>query len=252
MGNNILEDSSEESSTTKELSTTKEPLAAGEPSAIEEPSTVEKPFFTPIEARTIAALMEKHLTTPNNYPLTMNSLANACNQKSNREPVMNLTEGKISHTINELVKRKLAGLEYGDRANKITHRVCTELDLDRKQQSVLTVLMLRKPQTLNDIKTRTARMTDFSGLEEVQDTINSLIERETPLAILIPKGSGRREDRYSHTLCGEIKIENIENTVKGTIPVETIPIENDRLNELEARIAILEAKLGIENTHSNS
>ena len=215
-----------------------------EPS-IESFQSEEKPYFTAIEARIIAALMEKHLTTPNNYPLTMNSLANACNQKSNREPVMNLTEGQIGHSINLLVERKLAGLEYGERANKITHRVCTELDIDRKQQSILTVLMLRKPQTLNDIKTRTARMVDFSSLEEVQNTINSLNERETPLAILIPKGSGRREDRYSHTLCGEIKIENI---AKDTIPIETTPLENDRLNELEARIALLEAKLGIENT----
>lgn len=200
------------------------------------------PFFTQQEARVIASLMEKHLTTPNNYPLTMNSLTNACNQKSNREPVMNLTEGQISHTINILVDRKIAGLEYGERANKITHRICTELDLDRKQQAVMTVLMLRKPQTLNDIKTRTARMADFSDIEEVQDVVNSLINREDPLGVLIPKGAGRREDRFAHTLCGKVKM---EETIKEPIMTEAIIIENKRLDELEARIVAIEAKLGM-------
>lgn len=200
-------------------------------------------FFTAIEARVIAALMEKHLTTPNNYPLTTNSLVNACNQKSNREPVMNLTEGQIGHTVNELVERKLAGLEYGDRANKITHRVCTELDLDRKQQAILTVLMLRKPQTHNDIKTRTARMVDFADLEDLHNTLESLIKREQPLAVLIPKGAGRREDRFTHTLCGEVEIEDTPAVTKQTMPTHSA--DNDRLDALEARIAVLEAKLGI-------
>lgn len=202
----------------------------------------EKPYFTAMEARVIASLMEKHLTTPNNYPLTMNSLANACNQKSNREPVMKLTEGQIGHTVNILVDRKLAGLEYGERANKITHRVCTDLDLDQKQQAVMTVLMLRKPQTLNDIKTRTARMADFSDLNEVHGVVDSLIERETPLLVLIPKGAGRREERYAHTLCGEIKVEEV---AKDSAMLESLPIENKRLDALEARVATIEEKLGI-------
>jgi len=202
----------------------------------------QKAFFTPLEARVIASLMEKHLTTPNNYPLTMNSLTNACNQKSNREPVMNLTEGQVGHTINILVERKLAGLEYGERANKITHRVCTELDLDRKQQAILTVLMLRTPQTLNDIKTRTARMVDFSGLEEVQDVINSLIERAKPLAALIPKGAGRREERFTHTLCGKVEVESI---TKNPVMIDAVTVENERLDALEARILVIEEKLGI-------
>ena len=202
----------------------------------------QKAFFTPLEARVIASLMEKHLTTPNNYPLTMNSLTNACNQKSNREPVMNLTEGQVGHTINILVERKLAGLEYGERANKITHRVCTELDLDRKQQAVLTVLMLRTPQTLNDLKTRTARMVDFSGLEEVQDVINSLIERAKPLAALIPKGAGRREERFTHTLCGKVEVESI---TKNPVMIDAVTVENERLDALEARVLAIEEKLGI-------
>ena len=207
----------------------------------EEKNTIEPTYFTALQARVIGSLMEKHLTTPNNYPLTINSLGNACNQKSNREPVMNLTEGQVGHTVNELVDRKLAGIDYGDRANKISHRVCTELAIDRKQQAILTVLLLRKPQTLNDIKTRTARMVDFESNEEIHDTIIGMIEREMPLATLIPKGSGRREDRFAHTLCGQVSVDDIE---KDAVIVTSVPVDNDRLDELEARLAVLEAKLG--------
>jgi len=205
---------------------------------------MEKPFFTPLEARVIAVLMEKHLATPNNYPLTMNSLTNGCNQKSNREPVMNLTEGQVAHTVNQLVERKLVGIDYGDRANKITHRVSLRLDVDRKQQAVLAVLMLRKPQTLNDIKMRTARMVEFTDMEDLAGTINSLINRDKPLAMIIPKGQGRREDRYAHTLCGEVEI---ESTAAASPKGSNRSAENERLNALEARIAAIEARLGMNN-----
>lgn len=208
----------------------------------EEQQSTEPAYFTPMEARVIGALMEKHLTTPNNYPLTLNSLCNACNQKSNREPVMKLTEGQVGHTINILVERKLAGIDYGDRSNKISHRVCTELSIDRKQQAILTVLLLRKPQTLNDIKTRTARMVDFESNEEIQNTITDMTEREMPLVTLIPKGAGRREDRFAHTLCGEVSVEEIE---KDPVLVSNVPVDNDRLDEIEARLTMIEAKLGI-------
>jgi len=208
----------------------------------QEQQATEPAYFTAMEARAIGALMEKHLTTPNNYPLTLNSLCNACNQKSNREPVMKLTEGQVGHTINVLVERKLARIDYGDRSNKISHRVCNELAIDRKQQAILTVLLLRKPQTLNDIKTRTARMVDFESNEEIHDTITDMIEREMPLVTLIPKGAGRREDRFAHTLCGEVSVEEIE---KDPVMVTSIPVDNDRLDALEERIAAIEAKLGI-------
>lgn len=207
-----------------------------------EESVVPEAYFTALEARVIGALMEKHLTTPQNYPLTPNSLVNACNQKSNREPVMKLTEGQIGHTVNLLVERKLAGLEYGERANKITHRACNDLAINRKQQALLTVMLLRKSQTLNDLKTRTARMVEFDGLDDIQATINDMIERDVPLVVLIPKGAGRREERYTHTLCGEIDISSIDNDKA----VSSLPeADNDRLDAIEARLAVIEEKLGI-------
>ena len=200
------------------------------------------PFFNALEARVIGALMEKHLTTPQNYPLTTNSLLNACNQKSNREPVMKLTEGQIGHTVNTLVERKLAGIDYGERANKITHRACNELDIDRKQQALLTVMLLRNSQTLNDLKTRTARMVEFDDLNDVNDSLEAMINRETPLAVLIPKGSGRREERFTHLLCGDIDITAIEKDK----PVVALPeMDSERLDAIEARLAVIEEKLGI-------
>lgn len=219
-----------------------------ETSKVSSDESTKEAFFTPLEARVIASLMEKHLTTPNNYPLTMNSLTNACNQKSNREPVMNLTEGQIGHTVNLLVERNLAGLDYGERANKISHHVSVKLDIDRKQQAILTVMMLRKPQTLNDIKTRTARMAEFADLTDLHETLDSMIDREESLVVLIPKGAGRREDRYTHTLCGEIDSEDIQKDP--TAAPASLSVDNDRLGALEARIAVLEAKLGINTEDS--
>lgn len=194
-----------------------------------------KAFFNDLEARVVACLMEKQLTTPNNYPLSMNSLMLACNQKTNRVPVMNLTEGEIGHTVNQLEERNMVGVDYGGRATHVTHRVMTAFDIDRKQQAVLAVLMVREPLTLNDIKTKTGRMEDFDGIDEVKSVVESLIERDEPLVIVLPKGPGRREDRYTHLLCGEVKVDEVltqANTAKIS--------KNTRIDELEQRIEQLE------------
>ncbi len=194
-------------------------------------------FFNPLEARVIACLMEKQLTTPNNYPLSMNSLLLACNQKTNRVPVMNLTEGQLGHTVNQLEDRNLVGVDYGGRANHVTHRTLTVFDIDRKQQAVLAVLLVREPLTLNDIKTKTGRMEDFSGLDDVRDVVESLIDREEPLVIRIPKGPGSREDRYTHLLCGEVDVTQVVEAVKSTSS------KSNQISELETRISALESKV---------
>lgn len=201
-------------------------------------------IFTPEEARILACLMEKQLTTPNNYPLTLNSLMLACNQKSNREPVMQLPEGRVGNIVNQLTDRELTSIEYGERANKVYHKMRGYFSLDIKQQAALCVLMLRKPQTLNDIKTRTARMVDFANIEEVKETLDTLIQREEALAILLPKGNGRREDRYTHLLCGEVKDElplAMSNT-RFTEEETTQKLEQ-RIEALEKRLAELEEQL---------
>lgn len=198
-------------------------------------------YFDANEARVMAALMEKQLTTPNNYPLSMNALLLACNQKTNRVPVMNLTEGEVGHTVNQLEARKLVGVDYGGRATHVTHRVMTAFDIDRKQQAVLAVLMVREPLTLNDIKTKTGRMADFSGVDEVLAVIESLVERDQPLVIRLPKGPGSREDRFTHLLCGEVDISMPLSKVKSSSTAKVA--QASRLDELEARIEQLEAQM---------
>ena len=195
-------------------------------------------IFDPQEARVIACLMEKQLTTPNNYPLSMNSLLLACNQKTNRVPVMNLTEGQVGHTVNVLERRKLVGVDYGGRATHVTHRVMTEFAINRQQQAILAVLLVREPLTLNDIKTKTGRMADFSGVDEVLSVLESLIEREQPLVIRLPKAPGSREERFTHLLCGEVEVEEVLAQVKST-PSTSV----NRIDELESRVSQLEAKL---------
>ena len=148
--------------------------------------------------------MEKQLTTPNNYPLTQNSLMLACNQKSNREPVMDLTEGQVGHTVNVLKERDLVDIDYSGRANHISHRVMGSLNLNKKKQAILTVLMVRAPLTLNDIKARTNRMVEFEDLNDIQNNLDSMISAELPLVIRIEKSAGSREDRYTHLLCGAV------------------------------------------------
>ncbi|MCF6301024.1 MAG: DUF480 domain-containing protein [Proteobacteria bacterium] len=195
-------------------------------------------YFEAVEARVIACLMEKQLTTPNNYPLTMNSLLLACNQKSNRNPVMNLTEGQLGHVVNQLETRKLVGVDYAGRANHITHRVMKELKIDRKQQAILAVLMVREPITLNDIKAKTSRMEQFEDINELNEIIVTMINKESPLLVRIPKASGSREDRYTHLLCGEVDIESMTHA-----QAVSKPAKNTQLIELENRVESLEAKV---------
>jgi len=200
--------------------------------------------FSAEEARIIASLMEKELTTPNNYPLTLNSLLAACNQKSNREPVMQMTEGQVGNVVNKMVEKGLLFVEYGERAIRISHKARSNFKLDRKQQAVLAVLMLRAPQTLNDILTRTARMADFSGSDEILGIVEEFIAREPPLGVRFPKGEGRREDRYSHLLCGEVAMPKSDGpSQKSGAARESVADRDDRLTALEKRVSELEERI---------
>ncbi|MEB4590288.1 DUF480 domain-containing protein [Candidatus Thiothrix sp. Deng01] len=205
---------------------------------------VQKPPFSAEEIRILGCLLEKHLTTPNNYPLTLNALMQACNQKSSREPIMNLNEGKVGHLAKTLVEDGWAIIQNSERAQRVEHKVSRRLNLNPKQQAVLAVLLLRRPQTLNEIKTRTERMADFSSTDEIQGILDAWISAENPLAIRLPAGSGRREDRYFHTL-GEEKLEDLQEepiSHPATPPASTNR-QQDCCAQLEARIAELEQRL---------
>ncbi len=198
-------------------------------------------LFTPIEARILACLMEKELTVPDTYPLTLNSLLIACNQKSNREPQMKLTEGEVGHVAKDLADRDYIKIEYGERAHKFEHAMRKQFDIDKTQQALLTVMMLRLPQTLNDLKTRTARMTDFDDPDEVLLGLESLNDGKQMLMQHLPKGLGQREDRYTHLLCG--RVENIASAMP--TPTFNPPVDKDLVEQLNHRIKELEARVGI-------
>jgi len=197
-----------------------------------------KPFFTPEESRVVACLMEKQLTTPDYYPLTINALTTACNQKSNREPVMSLSEGQVGHIANVLAERGLVKVEYGDRANRISHCMKEYFSLNRAELAALNVLMLRKPLTLNDIQRRTTRMVAFEDQESVQLVLDTLIAHEQHLVVLLPPTPGLRGNRYAHTLCGNVSTENL----RPAVPIK-LAKDDDRLRKLEDRVTSLEATL---------
>ncbi|MGV6809342.1 MAG: YceH family protein [bacterium] len=200
--------------------------------------------LTAQQLRVLACLMEKQLTTPNNYPLTINALMNACNQKSNREPIMQLSEGEVGQIVHQLETKDLARLEYGDRANKVFHKARGYFQLDIDQQALLTVMMLRKPQTLNELKTRTARMTDFADNAAIKTCLQTLINRDTPLVTWLAKGQGQREERYTQTLH-----ENNETNEPSLQPTQVTSIDSstneatDELQRLQQRITALEKRV---------
>ena len=195
--------------------------------------------FTAHEARVLACLMEKELSVPDSYPLTLNSLTLACNQKSNREPKMQLSEGEVGHIAKELENRAYVRIEYGERVHRFEHTVRKMLSLDKRQQSVLTVLMLRAPQTLNDLKTRTRRMIEFADLDEIQEVLESLNAGAVPLMLHIPRAAGQREDRYTHLLCGEPEPALTRAPQEFAPPVS----ENDRLQTLQDQIDALSERV---------
>lgn len=207
----------------------------------------QRPPFSAEELRVLGCLMEKQLTTPNNYPLTYNSLTLACNQKSSREPVMNLTEGSVGHIAKDLVELGWATIQNTERAQRVEHKVSRRLKLNQKQQAILAVLLLRQPQTLNEIKVRTERMAEFVNLEEIRDILDAWLTEEKPLVMRLPASSGRREDRYYHALGTETLQDLTEETPLTVSNNTTKPDYSTleaRITELENRLTALEARLG--------
>ncbi|MGB3918707.1 YceH family protein [Thiothrix litoralis] len=202
-----------------------------------------RPPFSAEELRILGCLMEKQLTTPASYPLTFNSLTNACNQKSSREPVMNLTEGVVGHTAKVLVEGGWTAIQYSERAQRVEHQVERRLKLNRKQQAILCVLLLRRPQTLNEIKTRTDRMADFASTDEIREILEAWMADAKPMVVRLPAGGGRREDRYFHTL-GTETLDELQTTEPASPSTNhSGTARQDYYAQLEARVADLEQRL---------
>ncbi|MFT5572534.1 MAG: hypothetical protein ACI9FR_001457 [Cryomorphaceae bacterium] len=204
----------------------------------ETPVIATEPLLTIQQVRVLACLMEKHLATPKNYPLSANSLQIACNQKSNRGLVMDLSIGQVEHTASELESLDYVRMELGDRAKRFSHRGPAKFKIDRHGQAILAMLMLREPLTLVEIMARTERLANCDDLEHVKLVTDDLVEREVPLAILIPKGPGQREDRYTHLLNGTPNLELIAKHKSHTAK-EEIAILKARVAELELELQTL-------------
>jgi uncharacterized protein YceH (UPF0502 family) len=153
-----------------------------------------------VEIRVLGSLIEKDITTPDYYPLSLNALVNACNQKNNRDPVMSLDEDAVRGALNSLQAKHLAGPASGadSRVTKYEHRLQEVFNFDRREIAVLGVLLLRGPQTSGELRGRTERMYQFGDLSEVQSTLQRLSEREPPLVRLLPRQPGTKEARYLH------------------------------------------------------
>src|SRR5271154_1660593 len=161
--------------------------------------------LTDIEIRTLGSLIEKDITTPDYYPLSLNALVNACNQKNNRDPVMTLDEDSVSQALSTLQEKRLAGPTSGadSRVTKYEHRLQEVFNFTRGETAILCVLLLRGPQTPGELRGRTERMHRFEDLTEVQSTLQRLMQRDPTLARALPRQPGTKEARYKHLLAGD-------------------------------------------------
>ena len=156
-----------------------------------------------MQVRILGCLIEKKANTPDQYPLTLNALRTACNQKSNRNPQVSYESGAIGHELRELERHQLIRMERSARAERYEHRLNHVLDLKARDLSILCPLLLRGPQTLAEIKARSYEVLGINDLSDVKEVLDRLMEREQALVLLLPKQAGQREDRYMHLLAGE-------------------------------------------------
>ncbi len=196
--------------------------------------------FNEIEARILGCLIEKENTTPDYYPLTLNALVSACNQKSNRNPVVNYDEATVAASLESLQKKDIVYIFYGagSRTPKYKHLLPKVLDLEIAETAIICVLMLRGAQTIGELNQRTNRIYDFSGLDEINQTIESLTSRDEPLVLRLPKQPGQKDGRVCHLLSGEVDVESMS--------FETPPNvggSKNRISDLEERVSTLENDL---------
>jgi uncharacterized protein len=207
--------------------------------------------LTPIEARVLGALIEKEITTPEYYPLSLNALTNACNQKSNRDPVMQLEEHEIRKALNHLESQSLVRSIAESRATKFAHRLQDAFNFYRPEVAIVCELLLRGPQTPGELRTRASRMHPFEDLESVHSALQRLSKREPPLVMVLLRQSGMKEARYAH-LMGDWPLESgalPEVRQAASRPMGESEKKDDlaslahQLDQLRAEVADLRAEL---------
>jgi len=192
--------------------------------------------LTDAEVRVLGSLIEKEITTPDYYPLSLNALVAACNQSSNRNPIVHYDEDTVAQAADSLREKKLVHLiaRGESRVNKYRHVLYEAMNMGRPDIAAMCVLMLRGPQTIGEIRTRSNRLYDFASLEQVETTINGLMAAVPPLVVRLPRQTGQKEVRYAHLLAGEVQLSAVE--VESELESE---IEPDRISKLEKEVADL-------------
>ena len=193
------------------------------------------PLLTVAEARVLGCLIEKEATTPDAYPLTVNAAHVAANQKTARDPVMNLNPGDVHHALRQLDDRKLAKQVFSSRAERYEHRAGAYFSLPQAQVALLGLLLLRGPQTVGELLTRSERLAKFADADDVRHHLDRLAKREPALAVQLPRGAGQREDRYMHLLCGPVDVAAVNARIAQRGEAEP--------GGLEARVAALESEV---------
>jgi uncharacterized protein YceH (UPF0502 family) len=206
-------------------------------------------FLSSIEARVLGALVEKDITTPDYYPLSLNALVNACNQKNNRDPVLTLDEAAVREALDGLHDKNLAGPASGadSRVTKYEHRLQEMFNFTRGETAILCVLLLRGPETPGELRARTERMHGFEDLTEVQSSLQRLMQRDPPLARVLPRQPGTKESRYMHLLSGDMKDPGMADAGAALAPSPAYLVTNaaipsadrDRITHLEDEVATL-------------
>lgn len=200
------------------------------------------PVLTASQARALGCLIEKEATTPDTYPLTVNATQVAANQKTAREPVMNLAAGDVHHALRQLETLGLVRQQFSSRAERYEHLATSKLDLTRQQVALLGLLLLRGAQTAGELYARSERLARFNDADDLRHHLDRLIQRE--LAVQLPRASGQREDRYMHLLCGPVDVDALAASFRA--PAASAPHEAGlaaRVQQLEETVAALQEQL---------
>jgi hypothetical protein len=193
--------------------------------------------LTDKEVRVLGSLIEKDITTPDYYPLSLNALVNACNQKNNRDPVMALDEGSVAQALATLQEKRLAGPASGadSRVTKYEYRLQEVFNFDRREIAILCVLLLRGAQTPGELRSRTERMYRFEALDDIISTLDRLSQRQPPLAAILPRQPGTKESRYMHLFSGDAPAAHVERALMPASAPARISAD-DRLSHLENEV----------------
>jgi len=206
------------------------------------------PNLSAKEARVIGCLIEKSIVTPDQYPLTLNALMNACNQKSSRDPVMSLKQGEVQHTVRDLEARSLLRVEenFKSRVEKYVQRFCntrfSDYHFEPPQLAIVCLLLLRGPQTPGELRARSGRLHTFADNAAVVAALGTLIEREGgPLVVKLPRTPGRKDAEYMHLFSGPVDVES--HASQARVPISRKSAERDSATALEERVSNLEAEV---------